>query len=164
MDASGWTSPPVTLNPLDVQKLLSLVLLAVLGLTLAAPALTGGRVSESTLPACCRRAGQHHCALHHNAPSPAGTRLAVLTERCPWTPSVPPIAHLAQWSTAPGSRSLGLLLTLLIGLAQTESLWRMALDRARGKRGPPALARAYSLRLDPRLVTAGRALLTHHDA
>ena len=126
----------------SVQKLLSLVLLAILGLALAAPALTGGQASESTLPACCRRAGLHHCAMHHNAPSPTGTRLATLTERCPFTPSGPPIAHLAHWSTAPGTRSLALLLTLLIGLAQTECLRRIARDRARGKRGPPTLARA----------------------
>ena len=125
-----------------MQKLLSLVLLAVLGLTLAAPALTGGQLSESTLPACCRRAGLHHCAMPRNAPSPAGTRLAVLTERCPWGPQAAPTAHLASWSPVLSSRTTALLLTLLIGLAQTESLWRIARDRARGKRGPPVLARA----------------------
>ena len=125
-----------------MQKLLSLVLLAILGLTLAAPALTGGQSSESTLPACCRRAGLHHCAMHHNAPSPAGPRLATLSAHCPFAPAAAPTALLAHWSTAPGTRTLPLLLTLLIGLAQTESLRRIARDRARGKRGPPSLARA----------------------
>ena len=69
-----------------MRRILSILLLLVLGLGPEAPATAlasglisgpasawSGKVDESRLPACCRRNGKHHCAMS------AGESMAVAT-------------------------------------------------------------------------------------
>ena len=96
----------------------------------------------STLPACCRRDGQHHCAMMDKATAPPTTDLPQITrapERCP--------------NRAP---TLGRLAPITLGLprhaafyanveshpadsSQVDAVWRVSRFRSDFKRGPPSL-------------------------
>jgi len=117
-----------------MRRLLSLVLLAAFGFPLIAPVLALGQDVESSLPACCRRHGVHHCSMGH-APSSA----PALSERCPSFP---------QPSTTPSQFNNAALLsapqlissqhTSLITQHPSATLRRTTHDSALYKRGPPS--------------------------
>src|SRR5579875_4141167 len=46
-----------------MRRLLAILLLAAFALTVVAPAFALGEDSDASLPACCRRHGQHHCGM-----------------------------------------------------------------------------------------------------
>ena len=96
---------------------------------------------ESSLPACCRRGGKHHCAMTDMAsgdddgspklgatPCPAfpGHTLTANTDPSSAPPEVPPIG--APVFSHPAAK------------AQTEARYRISHSRAREKRGPPSLS------------------------
>ena len=133
-----------------MRKLLSLALLAVFGLVLAAPFFAGASLDEARLPACCRRAGAHHCTMREmprsattaeaSAADRRSPRWSVASERCPFCPA----GAVAVSSAFAAPRGGTPVFTLPGGhpaaIAQTECLRRIARDRACGKRGPPASA------------------------
>jgi hypothetical protein len=124
-----------------LRKLLAILLLAVFAAPLASSLFALMPRSEASLPACCRRAGMHHCTqMAEQDSQPTDHRhVSVVQEKCPCCPAV---LSLGSVTTLLASPSAPLLLTMLQGqsaiVAQAEVSQRIAHDRARGKRGPPS--------------------------
>lgn len=121
--------------------MISILLLAVFGLAFVAPLLALQAASGAALPACCRRGGEHHCAMAGLGSSPGETMLRAPVARCPYAPRMVVSAHAdpvvaargCECSLAPDSRATS--------VAQTEGKWRLAQERSRQKRGPPGRCR-----------------------
>lgn len=120
-----------------MRRLLCLVLLAVFGLPIVAPAFALGQDPDANLPVCCRRHGKHHCAMLLEALNRAhsGPQAVAL---CPCYPqhTVAPVAggHLLAIHASQRSSSL---LTALAPRIAAESHPRLAPAPARPSRGPP---------------------------
>jgi len=115
-----------------VRRILAGLLLAVFSFPLIAPVLLA--YEASSLPACCRRLGEHHCALADFAHQ----RAAYIQERCP---HFPPGAALAASQTGDLTRAqavFGAVVRHPAAHAQTEAHYRVSFSRAYQKRGPPA--------------------------
>ena len=118
----------------SVRRLLLITLLLAFFLPMFAPLVALGEGPEARLAMCCRKGGQHHCM---SAVAMDGSALWTTPNRCPMCPR----------SVAPGhSERVGVLSAALIfgevvahpGVRrQAEARARIALDRARHKRGPP---------------------------
>jgi hypothetical protein len=110
-----------------------------------APALTTGALGQSTLPACCRRGGAHHCEMSAafrallQRELDGETRISARPQACPYSQGSLAAAHL-QTLTA-GTRALDAAFSLHppSAAAQAECLRRISFDRSRQKRGPPTL-------------------------
>jgi hypothetical protein len=124
-----------------LRRLLSIALLLVLGLPLASPLFALNGQSEASLPACCRRGGNHHCmgAMGRSAASSNGPVLRSPMDHCPYFPGVTTGIQTA-WTTLPvqGGIYAGLVSHPAV-VAQTQSMWRISRDRSRQKRGPPSI-------------------------
>lgn len=122
-----------------------MLLLAVFGLPLVSSSLALGQDPEAGLPACCRRSGQHHCAMTMaaRAQMAASTsdehRWERPVEQCPYCPArvaaahfdpsvVPLHADVLRYAHGPAAR-----------VWNAECRRRVSRDGARQKRGPPAL-------------------------
>jgi hypothetical protein len=127
------------------RRLLSILLFWATLFPLIVPALTTGAMGQSTLPACCRRAGQHHCDM-----SPAvrallqqeldgSTRIAASPQQCPYRQHSLAASHLQ--TPTPGASASYAAFSLLepSPATQAECLRRISFDRSRQKRGPPSL-------------------------
>ena len=120
-----------------MRRILSLVLLAAFGLPVAAPAFTLGQDVESSLPACCRRHGAHHCTMGNM--QRAADSAPVASSRCPSYPqpsTAPPLSGSSALLSTPArmafaQRSL---------LVQQSAIPRQssAHDFALYQRGPPS--------------------------
>ncbi len=118
-----------------MRRLLSITLLLAFLLPMLAPSVALGAGPESGLAMCCRKGGQHHCM---QAMTMDRSAQWTAPNRCPMCPQ----------SVAPGhSKRVGVVAAALIfgevvahpGVRrQAEARARIALDRARHKRGPPA--------------------------
>ena len=127
-----------------MRKLLSILLLAAFGLPFLAPLLAQGQ--SANLPICCRRNGEHHCAMStadRDSLAPAAGNDRAWTapaQHCPYCPASVVTTHphdtLASSQRHPGSVAI---FSHPAGQPQTESRRRIAQDRSRQKRGPPAL-------------------------
>ena len=128
-----------------LRKTLSILLLAVFGLTLASPLLAQGGDGESGLHACCRRSGKHRCTMMGSEPGSLAAAVSGVTdhfraplEKCPFCPPAVTTSHpnplavpLAQAGFAPeGSRTAG--------VRPSGYKRRISRDRSQPKRGPPA--------------------------
>jgi hypothetical protein len=86
--------------------------------------------------------GKHHCAM-----SPAarvaledkGAHFNGPAEGCPYCPKAVVSAQVNLVSVAESGAELPNPATHPNGIAQSESKWRMARERARQKRGPPSV-------------------------
>ena len=80
-----------------MRRSLSILLLFVFGLGPLAPALP--QHDHTSLPACCRRAGAHHCAMAAETQADSSPRIPVFARpsHCPLFP-VRPSANLASFS------------------------------------------------------------------
>jgi hypothetical protein len=103
------------------------------GWLLLVPAFAAG---ESTVPACCRRSGKHHCTTRAHA-NPAETSLVSLRDKCPCVPQATVATHV-EFSAPSGAHAIyaGLLAHPAVA-QQTEAGYRLSHFRARQKRGPP---------------------------
>jgi hypothetical protein len=121
-----------------MRRALALLLLVGFSFPLIAPALTAPP-DESTLPACCRRAGAHHCAM-------GGVTVAVpvgshsVAAKCPCCP----FGHLAlmlphAFAALSATPAAGLAAGPAILVRDAEAGYRISADRTRQKRGPPTL-------------------------
>lgn len=136
-----------------LRKVVAILLLAVFGLPLLSSAALG-QDAEAGLPACCRRAGAHHCAMTMGERGPLANateasthngevRFRRLAERCPCCPTTPVTAHADPFSGPEQVRLMAAVFGSQAGVvAQTESRWRIARDRSRQKRGPPQILRS----------------------
>ena len=129
------------------RRLFSLVLLVTLGLPAWAPLLALGETPESALPACCRRDGKHHCAMSMTAIAASSqaadkqtAKWSAPRERCPYDPATVSVAyqHPVGGASASAAVFAGAFFARPLGPVQTESKRRIAQDRSRQKRGPPA--------------------------
>ena len=127
------------------RRLLSMLLFWATLFPLIAPALTTGALGQSTLPACCRRAGQHKCAM-----SPAfrallqrdldgSTRISAQPEPCPYRQRSLAASHLQTLTLGSAATQATAALHEPSTAAQAECLRRISFDRSRQKRGPPSL-------------------------
>jgi hypothetical protein len=98
---------------------------------------------EATLPACCRRAGMHHCMLslqHADSSAAAQPGFSATPQPCPFCPKALPAAQHAPATPALSA----LIFAQIVGhpacVAQTLARRRISQDRSRQKRGPPTLA------------------------
>jgi hypothetical protein len=115
-----------------VRRFSAIMLLGLFSLSLIEPALFAD--SDSKLPACCRRDGQHHCAMP--GASSAGMLIQAVCPVYPKSGAAPACSKVAaprpvQAVVAPIASHPG-------GRAQTQDLGRTSFSRARQKRGPPA--------------------------
>lgn len=119
-----------------MRRILSLVLLAAFGLPAIAPALALGQDTESSLPACCRRNGTHHCMGNmHHTPSSA----PAFSERCPNFPQ--PISTPSQlngFALLPPPQSVSVQYASLSAQPPSNSVRLDVHDFALYKRGPPS--------------------------
>lgn len=129
-------------NLREMRRLISILMLAVLGGFYVAPLLQAALSDpESDLPACCRRSGAHHCAImggylrrHSSGEAAFGSPV-----HCPFYPQ----QRVMFWSPLP-SGVLPFAALYFAELqnhpachAQTEARLRISFDRSRLKRGPP---------------------------
>jgi hypothetical protein len=125
----------------SLRRLLSIALLVVFGLPLASPLFALSAQNEASLPACCRRGGNHHC-MGMMAVSASSSKAPVFrspVDHCPYFPGVT-TAVQTGWTALPvqGSIYAGLVSHPAV-VAQTQSMWRISRDRSRQKRGPPSI-------------------------
>jgi hypothetical protein len=127
------------------RRLLSILLFWATLFPLIAPALTTGALEQSTLPACCRRAGKHHCEmspevrallLHEDNGS---TRIGAKPEQCPYRQRSLAATHLQTVASGAATTPAAFALHEPSRAAQAECLRRISFDRSRQKRGPPSL-------------------------
>ena len=123
------------MNP--VRGSFAILLVAVFSFGLIGPAVFASDV-EVKIPACCRRAGEHACAMHASQAAPSGP--SVQSARCPFFPpakAMPP----GRTVSLPGVSQ-----AIFAGLVrhpdsrpQTEALYRISYSRSRQERGPPTI-------------------------
>jgi hypothetical protein len=120
-----------------MRRALSITIVLLFGLWLTAPMFAVD--AASSLPACCRRNGNHHCDTGMSTDQ--GTRaVSTIAPKCPnWPKSTP-----APWPNnfaSPETQSIGAPLYSHPGSApQTEARYRIAFARTRQKRGPPVIS------------------------
>ncbi|MGA2135499.1 MAG: hypothetical protein ABSH50_24685 [Bryobacteraceae bacterium] len=125
-----------------MRRLLATLLVSVFSFSLIAPALIAD--ANSDLPACCRRGGQHHCAMvdmdADAASQPSGPGLTAHAEKCPYFPkggAVLPHADAAPTLDCRMAVSVGL--SQLTVQAPADTAYRISASRSHQKRGPPSL-------------------------
>lgn len=130
-----------------MRRLLSILLLAVLGLgpaTSAIPALASGvlswtgKIDDSRLPACCRRGGKHHCEMGgRTEQANSGETSLAANDTCPFAPQMmaataSPVAAVLT----PAFHPTLLASELRVQLAAV-TLAVLASRHSQPKRGPP---------------------------
>ena len=131
------TAYPHRMYDHDVRRTLAIALLALFSFSLIGPVAFASD-PESNLPACCRRAGKHYCAmLMAEAGSSSGP--SIQASRCPSFP---------QGSGATALPHTGLLKTSQVASSSivswpvdrpaSDTLYRVAFCSTCQKRGPPA--------------------------
>ncbi len=127
-------------NP-KVRRLITLVLLLTFGLPTAAPAFGLTADADTSLPACCRRAGAHHCAMSaaEREALTHGTQVSLLTAKCPCCPAPASQLQHLDVAFALNTPSLFSLIAAPTPASQIAAWARAAEAGARHKRGPPAV-------------------------
>ena len=131
-----------------MRRLLSISLLLLLVFPIVSP-LFAATPSEADLPACCRRNGKHHCAMGAMGAAQASshsptTQSSTIREKCPYLLTVQAPAHLIFTPDEIQASLYTGILSQPAAHAQTEALLKISFDRARSKRGPPALLPSFS--------------------
>jgi hypothetical protein len=118
-----------------VRRALSISLLLILSLPLVS-SLFATRTAGSTLPACCRRSGTHHCAM---LSEDDGSGEHAVRARCPYTPGASAVLLLPSFAPSTAASIFAGITRHPAISPQTAAQLRISFDRARQKRGPPAL-------------------------
>jgi hypothetical protein len=126
----------------SLRRLISILLLAVLGLPFVPQLLAATVKSESNLPACCRRSGKHRCMMSSEEKklgASAKPAFGAPLEKCPYAPAAIAVSH----HPANGVTSSSVIYAGMVShpsvRPQTESKRRISQDRSRSQRGPPTL-------------------------
>jgi hypothetical protein len=132
-----------------LRRLLSILLFGATLFPLIAPILSSGAMAQSTLPACCRRTGKHHCAMSaeatamlmgdQNSGASKSTRVSAPCEKCPYSQRSLGAVHLQVFTTTAIVSPRACVLHAPSAAAQAECLRRISFDRSRQKRGPPSI-------------------------
>jgi hypothetical protein len=122
-----------------MRRVLALLMLAVFSFPLIAPVVLAD--AESKLPECCRRNGNHHCAMTMDeAASTPGAIFRSIQQRCPLYPgalSTPVGGYVAVMK---GSGAIfGAIVSHPAIQLQIEAGYRLSFSRSTHKRGPPVV-------------------------
>jgi hypothetical protein len=127
-----------------VRKLIAIALLAVFGLPFGSSLFALAPRNGSSLPACCRRDGKHHCMMSMAERDRLSRRepgISAPPEKCPYCPAaILRIHHSVDFAPPSAQGVYAGLAGHPAGVVQAECQQRISLDRARGKRGPPAFS------------------------
>jgi len=129
-----------------MRRLLSILLVAVLGLGPAISALPAaalvagwtGKADESRLAACCRRNGKHHCAMTTMAQGGGETTVAA-NDPCPFAPQSMTATAPTVAAMLPLGGDRARLASELCVRHAAVTLAVLANRRSQPQRGPPAL-------------------------
>jgi len=123
-----------------LRRILSLVLLAAVGLPTIAPALALAEDPDASLPACCRRHGQHHCAMmmEQMARLSRESSMPQVGAVCPCYPrhDIAPVAGAHLLALHAPERA-AFFSAAFAPAARAETHRRISRERSRYKRGPP---------------------------
>ena len=124
-----------------MRRVPAILLVFVFSFSLIGPALFVD--AESNLPACCRRDGKHHCGMmaQDMAPTPSsGAAVDALRAKCPFFPSGGAVLPQPGAALLAASQPAGIsIVSQIAAPAQAEAGYRISLNRAHHKRGPPTL-------------------------
>jgi len=124
-----------------VSKAIAIVLMLTFACGATLPALLAD--SESTLPACCRRDGKHHCAMMdmlQQQEANEGVSVKAGRMKCPNYPKAGPGQTVSKTSFAANSATtFALFFSHPTAPVQTEARFRLSHSRTQQKRGPPSL-------------------------
>jgi hypothetical protein len=126
------------LNPLNrhvpYRRLQAALLLVLFCLSLLSPLF--GAAGRTNLPACCRRAGQHHCA---GSQVPPSGRVLQNDARCPLYPGIAPGAVQVFAGIFPAA-TVAARFRACVAARDSYARLRASsrIDRAYSKRGPPS--------------------------
>ena len=127
-----------------LRKFLATLMLVLFGGFYAAPLVQATSSDpESSLPACCRRHGHHHCATVDQvmmATSSSGPQIGQTPQHCPFYPhsTTAPVVR-SHPGLAPSAAFFANIVSHPAVQPQVRAVYRLSLDRSRQKRGPPAL-------------------------
>lgn len=128
-----------------LRRLLSILLFWATLFPTIAPALSAGALGQSTLPACCRRGGTHHCTMSPEARAlmlgeqDGSTRVSTPPGQCPYRQHSLVASHLQVFTARAAATHAAFLLREPSVATQAECLRRIAFDRSHQLRGPPTL-------------------------
>jgi len=121
-----------------LRRFSAILLLIVFGLSLFSPLL--GADDDSNLPACCRRAGKHHCSMTRHSGSSDSLEGAAWNNngRCPSYPGFAPGTFPIVAGVSPAAASAAVLAARRASCGSFELRVLSSLRlRAHSKRGPP---------------------------
>lgn len=119
-----------------MRRLVANLLVALLGFALISPAVFA-QDADGSLPACCRRAGKHHCGMMM---SESGSSLtpALRTGRCPLFPNSAAAAANSPSTFPPFGIRAAIACVRASAIAQSvPAAYESVHDPATPKRGPP---------------------------
>jgi len=118
----------------------AILLLALFSHALIAPALVAD--AASSLPACCRKGGNHHCAMNTpDQPDESGSALQSVRSKCPMFPSSTSApGHNSVATVRPSSLFFAAILSHPTAHAQTDAHYRVSFSRSWHKRGLPSIS------------------------
>lgn len=118
---------------------LSITLLIALFVPVLAPSLSVLRADpETSLPACCRSHGAHHCAMTHWMLESLGAKPRFTAAPCPMYPTAASVPQIAAFTLA-AAPALSVERVRVATLpAATAQRAQLLLARTRRDRGPPA--------------------------
>jgi len=119
-----------------MRRSIAIALTMLFGWLLLLPAFAAA--GESTVPACCRRSGKHHCMARMNSHSTESVVVSV-NDKCPCFPQATVATHVDFSAPATGRAIYAGLVGHPAVSPQTEGGYRVSHFRSRQKRGPPAL-------------------------
>ncbi|MGC2163529.1 MAG: hypothetical protein WA634_16590 [Silvibacterium sp.] len=118
-----------------MRRLLAISLLMLFTAPFVMP-LFGTSTAESTVPACCRRNGKHHCMM--NMAWSQDRTFRTVGEKCPYSIAPPAILVLPSFKPSAAASVFAGITRHPAVVPQTEAQFRVSFDRSRQKRGPPA--------------------------
>jgi len=119
-----------------MRRSLAVVLATVVSLLLILPAFLG--TGEAALPACCRKAGKHHCM--QMASESSGVSFSAIREKCPAYPHSSLLEKLQIFNPSLRQAVIAGSVTTPSAANQAEAGYRISHFRSRQKRGPPSFS------------------------
>jgi hypothetical protein len=120
-----------------MRRALASLLLSWFGFSLTVPMLRAD--ADSSVPACCRRLGLHHCTDSAGGESASGPALKAIQVKCSNYPATSAVAGYENFAFLKDSPSIASVFVSFPSLqARAEAQYRISFSRSRQKRGPPA--------------------------
>jgi len=126
-----------------MRRALSILLVVVFGMPALVPLFGAAAPDDASVPACCRRHGQHHCLMSDSerstlqATGVAASEFRAPAPKCPYERQAVRAVQQGQLAAPISQVVYAALASHPTGLAQPHSKWRVSRERGRQKRGPP---------------------------